>query len=419
MKLKKNNKYLQFLLLFGMEFIVPIVGIISLRKIAFVLLFILFIHTGIRIRILKNIYLVTTAIGILFLYAMFVLNLRFGGHASLPDGIYNIKEPLFLFLDMIWFPVLLMRMFETVDEFICCQWRVILLQAAITIIGRASLPVRMYVFEHFSYGDGRLYEGVYSGVRSIGVDLSGAAGSMVLFAGLICGIYLYYHMDEKKEKKNIIIGWMVIISALLFMGRTGLYFGGAVLLIVIADMIRRLDKTIYYIVLGGVIIFISVLIYIYISPDSWGLQRWVQWVTEIGDLFGKDNTINAIRNMNIPPLTIETFLGTGLRRGITKSGLIISHDAGYIQLYTSIGVLGCLLYYSLIYSFYLSLINKVKSRNSKWIYRLFLVVIIIGEMKEPFLAKTPLTIILSCMLMIEVKQDTRHVYSRRKCADIF
>ena len=48
----------------------------------------------------------------------------------------------------------------------------------------AVSAARVFVFEHFSYGDGRLYQGVYNGVRSVGVDLSGAVGSMVLFSGI-------------------------------------------------------------------------------------------------------------------------------------------------------------------------------------------------------------------------------------------
>ena len=55
--------------------------------------------------------------------------------------------------------------------------------------------------------------------------------------------------------------------------------------------------------------------------------------------------------------------------------------------------------------------NKLKNRKTKWIYLLFLIVIAIGEMKEPFLAKSPLTIILSCMFMMELKQGTHDLYS--------
>lgn len=410
-RLKIDNKYLQFLLLFGMEFDVPIIGFLTLRKIAFLLLFILFIKTGIRTRILRSVCVAMAVIGLILLYAICVINLRFGGDAQLPYGVYNIKEPIFLFCNMIMFPVFLIRMFGSADEFIHCQWSVLLFQAAITVIGRVILPVRIFIFEHFSYGDGRLYQGVYNGVRSVGVDLSGAVGSMVLFSGIICGIYLYYRTNNIKEKKNIILGWMLIISALLFMGRTGLYFGAVALLLVMIDGIRRLDKAIYYMVFGGVAIMIVVLIYISVAPDSWGLQTWVRWVTEIVDLFGKDKTISAIRNMSIPPLTVETFFGTGLRTGVTESGLVLNHDAGYIQSYTSIGLLGCVLYYSLIYGFYFSMFNKLKNRKTKWIYLLFLIVIAIGEMKEPFLAKSPLTIILSCMFMMELKQGTHDLYS--------
>lgn len=400
---KKNKDIImQFLVLFGMEFDIPHVGFASFRKIVFaILLFYCLRCKKMQGNIQKNVALAVGAVSLLFVYGWFVFRLRFGEYEQIPVEAYNIKTPIILMLDMIIFPVLTIKIFNSVEEFIRCQWRVTLLQSAIVFIGRLIRPVRMFVFENFAYGDGRLEEGVYNGVRSVGIDLAGAAGSVVLFAGLICGIYLFYQTRDRKKKNNIIIGFMLIIAANLFMGRTGLYFSVIALGIVFIDAICKLDRSALRLVAGSIIILAGCLIYVFFAPNTWGLRTWIRWVTEIGDLFGKERTISAILNMNIPPLTMETLFGTGLYSGMTKMGVSFSHDAGYIRTYTSIGLIGCGFYYGSIYGFYLLMINKVKSSKKKRIYLFFLLAIAIAEMKEPFMAKTPLTMIMSCMLILE------------------
>lgn len=413
---EKQRAMMQFLLLFGIEFHVPIVGFLSLRKIAFAILLILYIkrHSG-RMRMQKDTKKGLVGIILLFLYALCLLEIRFGEISKIPYGAYNYKAPIFLLLDMVVFPIFLMEIFSDVNDYVRCQWQVLLFQSVVTLVGRFFLPVRMFVFTHFAYGDGRLEEGIANGVRSVGIDLSGAVGSMVLFAGIICGIYLFYQTKDRKEKKNIIIGWLIIIAANLFMGRTGLYFGAVALFLVFLDGIRRFDQTIRWIVIGMIVILIACFLYAQVAPDTWGLRTWIRWVTEIKDLFGEGRTISAIRDMYIPPLSIDTFFGTGLRSGITSSGIVFNHDAGYVQNYTSIGIVGFMLYYGLIYGFYLSMINKVRSARNRRIYLFFLIAIAVGEMKEPFLAKSILTVILSCMLMMEIRQQTAKKVS---CIDI-
>lgn len=401
-KVGKRKTIIKFLVLFGMEFDTPHIGFISLRKIIFVMLLLYFLRSrNIQRNVRKSVLLATGAIMLLFVYGWCILRTRFGEYAQLPLEAYHLKEPILLMLNMIVFPVLLIRIFGDAEDFIRCQWWVILVQTAIVIIGKVIRPVRMFVFNYFAYEDGRLEEGVYKGWRSVGIDLAGASGSVMLLAGLLCGIYLFYQTKERERKKRIIIGWMLIMAANLFMGRTGLYFGGIALLMVLLDQICRSSSTVLWIMIGCIVVFAGCLIYVHCVPDTGGLKTWIGWVTEIGDLFGETQTIRAILNMNIPPLTLETLFGTGLYSGITRSGVSFSHDAGYIRAYTSIGLIGGVFYYGLIYTFYLQMISRVKSRKNRKIYFFFLLAIVILEMKEPFMAKTPLTMIMSCMLMLE------------------
>lgn len=410
---EKNKIIKQFIILFGMEFDIPHIGFISFRKILFVMLLIYFFRSGsIQRYVRKNVFLATGAIMLLLVYGWCVLRIRFGGYVQMPLEAYQLKEPILLMLNMILFPILLIGIFSDTKGFIFCQWRVILLQAVIVITGKVFLPVRMFVFKHFAYEDGRLEEGILKGWRSAGIDLAGAAGSVMLFAGLLCGIYLFYQTKEKEKRKRIIFGWMLIMAANLFMGRTGLYFGAIALLMVFIDQIRRSGRAVIWITIGGIVIFAGCLIYVYCVPDTGGLKTWINWVTEIGDLFGEAQTVRAILDMNIPPLTMETLFGTGLYSGITRTGVSFNHDAGYIRAYTSIGLIGGIFYYGLIYAFYLQMINKVKPGQNRRIYFFSLLAIVILEMKEPFMAKTPLTMVMSCMLMLETRRDSLSIVKR-------
>lgn len=413
MKLESIKKeFIQFIVLFGIEFNVPIIAFITMRKFVFLYLFILFlVKNGIKFSLRRDIVLATIMMAGLFVYTAELLNIRFGAMDVVPTGAYGVNNLLILILNMIIIPILLLKVFPNITEFVRCQWRVILFQSAIVLVGRFFLPIRMFVFNNFAYGDGRLENGVLSGIRSVGFDLTGAVGSMVLFTGVICGIYLFCQTNSNQEKNKIIVGWMLIIGAQLFMGRTGLYFSIIALFLVVLDGIMRFDKSIRKIVFGGSAIILAILIYVSVAQDSNELRVWVWWITEIGDLLGESRTIDVIGNMEYPELSIETFFGTGLTNGVTQSGIVVDNDSGYIQTYTSIGLLGCVLYYGIIYGLYGSMIRKVRISKKRCIYWMFFLAIIIGEMKEPFLRKSILTVILSCMLMLEMKVPQHVVWN--------
>lgn len=405
-------KYLSLtFLLFGIEFDVPIIAFITLRKLTFIMIFLLYVANKYRqnsIRILRGTIVESLSIIGLFFYTIIIVNEI--SKTSTYIGVYQPKNLIILLLYIVILPIILSTLYKNVSEFAQCQWYVTLFQSTIVLLGRIFLPFRRFIFFRFSYDDGRLLEGIENGIRSVGINLSGSSGSMILLVGLICGIYLFYH-SHIKRKKRILFEYMIVMASLLFVGRAGLYLGVIGITIVYIDCISRRDPSAKLIIELAIVTISAVLVYIFLSPDSWGLRMWIRWVTEFSNLFGEGSAITVIRSMNIPPLTIETFFGTGMIYGITPSGLILNHDAGYVRMYTAIGLVGCVAYYGIIYGYYLSIVNKVKNKTDKRIYLFFLFAIIIGEMKEPFLGKTPITIILSCILLLEMQQRS----PKRKC----
>lgn len=401
---------LLIIFLFGIEFSVPILKFISLRKIIFIAIFIFYfanLYIKSKLKLNRRVAIFSLDVIALMIYSLSIVYLvsKVGEYTS--KGAFQVSSLISLWLYMALFPILLTPLFKDTLEFAKCQWYVTLVQSIIVLVGRIFLSFRLLIFYKFSFGDGRLLEGIENGIRSVGVDLSGSAGSVVLFSGLICGGYLFF-CSEKKRKKRILFETTFVLGALLFMGRTGLYFGIIGIIIVCLNCLYRRDPIIKEIFKVIIFIGIAAFIYILLAPDTWGLRTWIKWITEFKHLFDKSSAISVIHSMNIPPLTLETFFGTGMMYGVTQSGLILNHDAGYVRMYTSIGVVGCVAYYCIIYLFFISMIHKIKNHTTKWIYLFFLITIMICEMKEPFLSKTPITIIFSCMLFLEMRNENRY-----------
>lgn len=402
------------IILFGIEFSVPIMGIISLRKLVFIAILILLVTNhqkkGVSLSS-RRLVILSLFIIILMMYAFSVVYLisKVGRYTS--KGVYQVANLISLWIYMVLFPVLLIPLYKSALEFARCQWYITIFQSVIVLIGMIFRPFRIYIFYRFAYGDGRLLEGIENGIRSVGIDLSGSAGSMVLFSGLLCGGYLFLYSNIK-DKKIILFETTFVLGAFLFMGRTGLYFGIIGILIICIDCIYKKDPIVNRIF--GILFFICMVViaYIILAPDTWGLRTWVKWITEFKNLFDEGSAISVIRSMNIPPLTRETFFGTGMLYGVTQSGLILNHDAGYVRMYTAIGLLGCVVYYNIIYMYFLSMICKIKSHSIKKLYIFFLLVIMICEIKEPFLSKTPIGIILSSMLLLEMRCKKQKILIR-------
>ncbi len=395
------------LLLFSIEFNVPVMGFFTMRKLGLAVLLILYglYCRSAGLKTDKNTaFLSVFCIG-LFFYASWIVE-QSGAKDYAAQGVYSENNMLVLLLYAVIFPMMLMPLFRDTLQFAKCQWHVTLIQSVIVLAGRLFLDFRMFIFMHFAYDDGRLENGIRQGIRSVGIDISGSAGSVVLFVGLMCAVYLFFHAKGGK-KEQILIEYFIVMAALLFMGRLGLYFGLAGLAAVCWICMIRKDACFRIIFLLAIFSCAAITVYVFLSEDSGNVQSWFHWIMELTRLFDKQGTLAAIRGQNIPPLTIETLFGTGMNYGVTPSGLVLNHDSGYVRMYTAIGLVGCVYYYSMIYGYYLAGIYKIKDRTGRRIYFCFLAAVVIFELKEPFLAKTPLTIILSCMILLGLKEEQR------------
>lgn len=116
-----------------------------------------------------------------------------------------------------------------------------------------------------------------------------------------------------------------------------------------------------------------------INEIFWRLQTLLdQWTGAFFDAYFKG------QSTLIPPLSLETLVGTGIWSGKSGSGLTINADGRYFRTYFALGLVGALLYYLSLLTIILQGFKKVQG-NNRIVVVLFVLFIVMGEFKEPLL----------------------------------
>ena len=102
--------------------------------------------------------------------------------------------------------------------------------------------------------------------------------------------------------------------------------------------------------------------------------------------FANSRTMKDISSQVIAPISLNTFWGTGIYRGISATGIMCTSDFGYVQTYFGYGlVMASLFYLSIFYGMY-NAINNIHDKNIKFIMILLAISIAIAEIKEPYMS---------------------------------
>lgn len=414
-----DNIWIKSLILFGIEFQIGIYGWLSLRKIAFVVLCACFLNGLFRrrgvIKLPREVLGLLLSMTVLFGYACLIYRLRSVLYGESFEGVWFLpRRILFLVLYAIVFPLLLADYFKDAMQFCRAQWYITLFQSVIAVIGKLNKAFALYIYHNFYKDDGRLLDGIMRGVRVVCIDTGGATASVIFFAGLACALCLLFY-DSRSNPYALLLQYCFVLFSLFFIGRTGLYLGIAGLILAVGCLfIKRKALSVW---MSCVLMVLMGLIagYLFFAPESYMKAHYVKWV---GELFvkgmGEGSTIATLAEMEIPPLTAETFWGTGIFYGIVRGGIRVLHDSGYVRLYTALGIPGFLLYYGGLYWFYIALILKIKRKRDKWVLWFLFLGAAVCEYKEPFLGKTPLPVIMTCLFMLEKCGLWRTVSMKRK-----
>lgn len=223
---------------------------------------------------------------------------------------------------------------------------------------------------------------------------SGAALSVIQSLGVFVGWLLLRngHLGGLTRARPIMVCMLIIFVSCFLVGRTGLVLSAIFLLLFMLDpdKFNRARLASYFPVVAfsvGLGYFIFDQYFVESLSDDFSWEYFSQWA--FGFLWGEDQTITAISEMNIPALRLDTIFGTGLVSlvdGLNPSG----NDSGFIQTYYSMGLLMAIfMYLSYAYVLYYSL------HFLPIVFRLFsAVTFFMLEFKEPFLFKYSLLFVI-------------------------
>ena len=405
------------ILLFLFLFEIKVFSIVTTRKIAFLILCIYgFSNFKSIINILKqykikNLFLFIGLITVLLTIYTIILN--WGYYDGSENNKNDYLEPVYfvyIFAYIFLGSIILSRMVSNEEEFCKIMVRIMLFQALCIYIGFVNNSFNTFIYKNFYSDDGRFLNTVSNNTRIVGIQLGGADGSVALLLGMICCLYLMCFTENKKQK--YIFYYFVILLATFLVGKTGAYIGLCGIIIFYLTKFLK-NKNAKEILKSFSIAFLFLVIvriaydYLILNGilDIHLVEFFFKWVTQ-----GSLDSIKALKEMVIPNLTFETFFGTGIMRGTTKLGTIVSHDSGYIMFYSGLGLMMSIVFYSSMYSSIINMVSKIVNKKKKGFLFCLILIMIFLETKEPFFLKYRFPFVLLTLSLLALKNESFNKY---------
>jgi len=220
----------------------------------------------------------------------------------------------------------------------------------------------------------------------------GAALSLIQSLGVFLGWLLLrvnrvYERVRGKSAYLIYLGMVLTATSCIVVGRTGLLLSLIFLAIFLLDSPLRFRFFIFAFAL--LFLFHEFLLEgaLNLLDGAFSSDYFSGWA--FGFLTGDDQTVSALGEQTIPPLSIETFHGTGLNsivNGENPSG----HDSGFIQAYYSMGLPFSIIFFAA----YLYVLSVCLRWLPLFLKLVLVILFFLIEVKEPFVFKYSLMFVL-------------------------
>lgn len=280
------------------------------------------------------------------------------------------------------------KRFKTVENFGKAYLGAIFIQIIAIYLAAMSENVRVFLFTNTvtDHNTEDMLEAVKMGSRICGIGMMAAGGSLVLATG--CMLLLFLVVQGKLSNKCFLISYGLIAGATMLIGRTGFYFE-VIMLLVYLVLYKNPNKYIGVVALvmlcaGGLVVFSLN------TGMDWMLSYYKKW---IGEILNPDMFYNTFKGIlghgqtKYNTFSKNAWIGSNILRGNMPQGGQMVADSGYLRMFNSIGIIGCVMYYgSFLYTF-VYLYKRIRERNIKIIYALFILFSFIIEFKEPFMMK--------------------------------
>ena len=243
---------------------------------------------------------------------------------------------------------------------------------------------------------------------------AGASLSLSLSMGVLCSMFLFTLKYRGVEKALMLVIAIITASSCILVGKTGLILSGYFIISLLlwsSLRVRLLTKkvicyinfkTLRTVTLFGFIVCIAIFLTSGTrKQESYALRR------SFSNPFGeKDLTLKALSNMNIPPISLKTVLGTGElinSEGRSSAGT----DIGYIRSYYCYGLILSLLLFLVIFGHFIAGILKIKTSEVAFPLWVLFIPLIIVECKEPFVFKVSYCFVLFAVIYAALKDQHR------------
>lgn len=236
-------------------------------------------------------------------------------------------------------------------------------------------------------------------------SVGGASLSLIQSCGVISALFLIKFNIVSNLSKIFI--WALIILIListLIIGRTGLIISGFSILIYFVSEKLNYKKIIFLLFLCIMLFQINltnILEPVMENVTGFNSEYFSAWI-ENAFKFNDNSTAEELGSMPIPPLSINTIIGTGKITNQLLKENASGHDSGYIQAYYSLGLILASFFYI---TYYLFLFFQVKKTRINSLYFLVILIMII-EIKEPFIFQYTFPFFMLTTLLICTRNST-------------
>lgn len=395
--------FLRFLfnlfIVFGYLFEFELVGPLTTRRLSFLLaaLFLLYHKKEVK-RLLISVKCGNMKTSVmLFSLCGFLLLINKSGTSSPYNEYFEIHYLLYILLYILVFAIYVVTAFKDAYDFFKVYISVFFIQACAVFLSATNDAIRIFLFM-MTVGDERFERTIENGSRIVGIGLHSSTGSII--CSTACVLIGYLKLNNSINNLFFMCSYLLITMITLFIGRTGVLVEVGVLFFVMlySGQFKRLIP--YILVLIVIVPFLVLNIL-----DEIGVgEVLLEWMTEIFDSDKRGTVVENIFQEMPNFLSSEYFLGTGVIRGKTLSGDNIQVDSGFVNIYTSLGVIGFVSYYLAFIKMYsMPVWNTICSKIRNYFLFLILCSFCI-EFKEPYMMKYAFPWMIVTLILFETKK---------------
>lgn len=212
---------------------------------------------------------------------------------------------------------------------------------------------------------------------------SGAALSLVQGLGVFAALFAAKHATSARRATLLVFAAAACAGSTLLTGRTGLILTVAfVPVLLLGPLVASRRLWLPLLILFVVWVGLSTPGARFLRERNPALARTVEWSTGALRLLWSDPSVRDVATQPVPPLSLETMVGTGLVVG--PVGNASGNDSGYVQTYFALGLVMAAAFYST----WLGLCaRRLAAARERIALGVLIALMFVTEWKEPFIFK--------------------------------